>query len=220
MAFGMAPHPPSGMSTKEAFTRIYQSDTWGGGSGQGSKPEFNGEYIATLHRFLHLNQIRSVVDFGCGDWQFSRLIHWGDVVYTGIDIVDSVVASNRDHHQSANIRFQVFDGLGSLPCADLLLVKDVLQHLPNPLVSSYLEHFKAKYKWLIITNDDLPQADLNQEISTGAWRPLRLDLPPFEERCTTLAQWVVLTESSMTLHRKRAELILGEGQRYQNQPDD
>jgi len=204
------------MSTKEAFTRIYQSDTWGGGSGQGSKPEFNGEYIATLHRFLQLNHIRSVVDFGCGDWQFSRLIHWGEIAYTGIDIVDSVVACNRDRHQSDTVRFQVFDGLASLPGADLLLVKDVLQHLPNDLVSRYIEHFKTKYRWLIITNDDLPQADLNQDIVAGGWRPLRLDLPPFEERCTTLAQWVVLTESAMTLHRKRAELILGDAPR---QPD-
>lgn len=204
------------MSTKEAFTRIYQHDTWGGGSGQGSRPEFNGEYIATLHRFLQLNDIRSVVDFGCGDWQFSRLIHWGDIAYTGIDIVDSVVASNLDQHANDTIRFQVFDGLASLPAADLLLVKDVLQHLPNPLVQDYLNHFKANYRWLIITNDDLPQSDLNREITAGGWRPLRLDLPPFEERCTTLAQWVVLTESSMTLHRKRTELILGQGTRQKN----
>jgi SAM-dependent methyltransferase len=210
---GVAPIHPSGMSTKEAFTSIYQQDTWGGGSGQGSRPEFNGEYIATLHRFLQLNDIRSVVDFGCGDWQFSRLIHWGDVAYTGIDIVDSVVATNHDHHASETIRFQIFDGLDSLPSADLLLVKDVLQHLPNRVVQDYLNHFKSHYRWLIITNDDLPHADLNQEITAGGWRPLRLDLPPFEERCTTLAQWVVLTESSMSLHRKRAELILGEGTR-------
>lgn len=201
------------MSTKDAFTRIYQHDIWGGGSGQGSRPEFNAEYIATLQRFLQLNDIGSVVDFGCGDWQFSRLIHWGDIHYTGIDIVDSVVAANRELHASDRVRFQHFDGLASLPAADLILVKDVLQHLPNQLVQEYLDHFKAQYRWLIITNDDLPQSELNQDIVAGAWRPLRLDLPPFHETCATLAQWVVLTESSMSLHRKRAELIFGAGPR-------
>ncbi len=201
------------MSTKDAFTRIYQRDTWGGGSGQGSRPEFNGEYIATLQRFLRLNHIRSVVDFGCGDWQFSRLVHWGDITYTGIDIVDSVVAANSDLHASDSIRFQLFEDLASLPPADLILVKDVLQHLPNHLVREYLDHFKAHYRWLIITNDDLPHSELNQDIEAGAWRPLRLDLPPFEEHCSTLAQWVVLTETSMSLHRKRSELILGAGGR-------
>ncbi|MEA5441399.1 class I SAM-dependent methyltransferase [Cyanobium gracile] len=201
------------MSTKDAFTRIYQRDTWGGGSGQGSRPEFNGEYIATLQRFLRLNHIRSVVDFGCGDWQFSRLIHWGDITYTGIDIVDSVVAANSDLHASDSIRFQLFEDLANLPPADLILVKDVLQHLPNHLVREYLDHFKAHYRWLIITNDDLPHSELNRDIEAGAWRPLRLDLPPFEEHCSTLAQWVVLTEASMSLHRKRAELIHGAGAR-------
>ncbi len=209
------------MSTKDAFTRIYQRDTWGGGSGQGSRPEFNGEYIATLQRFLQLNDIGSVVDFGCGDWQFSRLIHWGDIAYTGVDIVDSVVAANRERHASATVHFQLFDDLTSLPPADLILVKDVLQHLPNKLVREYLDHFKSKYRWLIVTNDDLPQSRLNQEIDAGAWRPLRLDLPPFGEHCSTLAQWVVLTESSMSLHRKRADLILGEGpRRPPGRPDD
>lgn len=201
------------MSTKDAFTRIYQRDTWGGGSGQGSRPEFNGEYIATLQRFLQLNDISSVVDFGCGDWQFSRLIHWGDITYTGVDIVDSVVAANHERHASDTVHFQLFDDLDSLPPADLILVKDVLQHLPNQLVRDYLDHFKSKYRWLIVTNDDLPQSRLNQEIDAGAWRPLRLDLPPFSEHCSTLAQWVVLTESSMSLHRKRTDLILGEGPR-------
>ncbi|MCP9901110.1 class I SAM-dependent methyltransferase [Cyanobium sp. Cruz CV13-4-11] len=201
------------MSTKDAFTRIYQRDTWGGGSGQGSRPEFNGEYIATLQRFMRLNDIHSVVDFGCGDWQFSRLIHWGDITYTGIDIVDSVVAANSDLHASDSIHFQLFEDLASLPPADLILVKDVLQHLPNHLVREYLDHFKAHYRWLIITNDDLPHSELNRDIDAGAWRPLRLDLPPFEEHCSTLAQWVVLTEASMNLHRKRAELILGAGAR-------
>lgn len=209
------------MSTKDAFTRIYQRDTWGGGSGQGSRPEFNGEYIATLQRFLQLNDIGSVVDFGCGDWQFSRLIHWGDITYTGIDIVDSVVAANRERHASDTVHFQLFDDLANLPPADLILVKDVLQHLPNQLVRDYLDHFKTKYRWLIVTNDDLPQSRLNQEIDAGAWRPLRLDLPPFGEHCSTLAQWVVLTEASMSLHRKRADLILGEGpRRPPGRPDD
>jgi SAM-dependent methyltransferase len=81
----------------EAFRRHYESSDsqWGGHSGDGSLPYWTIEYRTFLERFLHMNNIRSVVDIGCGDWQFSRFINWGNIRYVGLDVVPSVVDANQ-----------------------------------------------------------------------------------------------------------------------------
>ena len=75
------------------FEHIYRNDLWHGGSGPGSFPEVNRPYVRFLQSFLLQNQIRSVVDLGCGDWQFSRGIDWGSTRYLGLDVVPHVLAT-------------------------------------------------------------------------------------------------------------------------------
>ena len=82
---------------KEQFTKIYQEERWGKGkgSGSGSRPKFNKDYISFLENFLKDNNIKSVIDYGCGDWQFSQYVDWGNIDYLGLDIVDSVIDNNK-----------------------------------------------------------------------------------------------------------------------------
>ena len=67
---------------KNEFTNIYEKELWGRGkgSGAGSRPKFNAPYISFLENFLRDNNIKSVIDFGCGDWQFSQYIDWGMLI--------------------------------------------------------------------------------------------------------------------------------------------
>src|SRR5262245_8013461 len=74
---------------------IYARGIWGGGSGPGSDPVYVQPYMAYLHAFLDHNRISSVVDIGCGDWQFSQHIDWGERSYLGIDVVPSVISANQ-----------------------------------------------------------------------------------------------------------------------------
>ena len=39
-----------------------------------------------FERFMEENDVRSVLDYGCGDWQSSKLIDWGARSYLGVDI--------------------------------------------------------------------------------------------------------------------------------------
>ena len=82
---------------KEKFTRIYDKELWGKGkgSGAGSSLFANKKYISFLEDFLKSNNIKNVIDYGCGDWQFSQHINWEGVNYLGLDIVDSVIDSNK-----------------------------------------------------------------------------------------------------------------------------
>ena len=66
---------------RERFEQIYATGEWGYGSGEGSAAINTGGYVRLLEKFIRDKQIHSVVDLGCGDWQFSRNIDWGAVHY-------------------------------------------------------------------------------------------------------------------------------------------
>jgi len=167
------------------FNRIYAEGTWGrdvagkGTSGTGSTLEITREYRAYLEDFIKTHHIKSVVDAGCGDWTFSSAIDWNGASYLGVDIASDVIATVRAKHEKANITFQVGDITDDLPAADLLISKDVLQHLSNELVHNFIENNlrKRKYKWVILTND---RGNTNSDVESGGYRAIDLSAPPFD----------------------------------------
>jgi protein YibB len=173
------------------FTEICDRQQFGSGSGVGSTPENTAEYRAFLQQFMARNRVRSVVDFGCGEWQFSQLIDWSGVGYLGVDLVPAMIEKNRHDFGGDNIAFEKFESLAKLPRADLLLCKDVLQHLPNKVVKDYLVAFRKKYRFSLITNDEEPAGILNTDIDIGGWRTLRLDREPFREPGAAVLSWSV-----------------------------
>jgi hypothetical protein len=106
------------------------------------------------------------------------------------------------------VSFEVFNSLDDIPVADVLLCKDVFQHLPNDTVREYLAAFKQKARFLLITNDDQPDDGLNSNIRAGEWRPVRLDYPPFAERAPILLSWMI-TAGGWKPTRKTTCLITG-----------
>jgi SAM-dependent methyltransferase len=178
-------------AARSAFTSIYNERHWGEGSGIGSAPENVMPYLQFLQDFLINNHVSSVVDIGCGDWQFSRLVEWGGTTYSGFDVVESVVARNTSTFGKPGVSFHLLGGMSELPSADLVLVKDVLQHLPLRDVQDYLGHCRRHYKFALITNDIYPDQWTNVEIGHGAGRALRLDLPPFNLPAPVVLRWEI-----------------------------
>lgn len=166
------------------FNRIYRDGVWGknaagtGVSGTGSTLEITREYRAYLEEFIRTHGVKSIVDAGCGDWTFSKAIDWGGASYFGIDIASDVVEADRRKYEKGNVKFQVGDVTETLPPADLLISKDVLQHLSNELVQRFIRNNlqPGKYKWALITND---RGSGNGDIAPGSYRAIDLSLPPF-----------------------------------------
>lgn len=169
------------------FEEIYANNEWKYGSGEGSRPENTREYVALLEKFLVDHQITSIVDMGCGDWQFSKDVKWGDADYLGYDVVGPVVRRNRRKYKSAKIRFRLYSGdPAELPAADLLIVKDVLQHLSNAAITHFLPHV-SRYKYALITNCVNPRGPTEHtDIDHGEFRYLDLRLPPFNVKADEL----------------------------------
>ena len=108
---------------KRRFSEIYERQLWGPGSGVGSAPDKTVEYRAFVQQFMARNRVRSVVDLGCGEWQFSRLIDWSGVRYLGVDVVPAMIEKNQRDFGGDNIAFETFESLAKLPRADLAPVQ-------------------------------------------------------------------------------------------------
>ena len=173
-------------AAQAAFTEIYKKDVWGIAKDIEPEPGNVEQYIKLVQEFMRQNEIRSVVEFGCSVWQHLSRIDWQGIEYDGFDIVKAVVDAATERHGADNIRFHVVGEGTRLPRADLLICKDVLQHLPNNDIKYYLRLFKGLYKYLLITDDVYPDIALNHDIPHGGYRAVRLDIEPFNEQCAVL----------------------------------
>ena len=117
-----------------------------------------------------------------------------------------LIETNRKNFVRSGVSFEVFKSLDDVPNADLLLCKDVFQHLSNDTIAKYLAIFKQRFRILLITNDDQPDTLVNGEIEAGGWRPIRLDRPPFAERAPIVLSWTV-TEGGVAYPRTKRHAL-------------
>jgi 2-polyprenyl-3-methyl-5-hydroxy-6-metoxy-1,4-benzoquinol methylase len=100
-----------GPTAQQVFADIYRQAIWGtnaqgaGNSGPGSTLHATLVYRTFLQQFLKDNAIRSVVDAGCGDWEFSQALDWSGIDYKGFDIVESAIVEAKRRLAKPNIAF-------------------------------------------------------------------------------------------------------------------
>jgi len=169
--------------SEKVFTEIYEGGDWdeNGFVWSGSQIEITREYVTFLQDFMRKNQIRTVLDIGCGDWAFSRYIDWSGVQYIGIDIVKRVVERNQRLFAGPSIVFIHGDALDlDLPEADLMVCKDMLQYLPNGEIIRLFKQLR-KFKHCLFTNNVAPTtlSSRNPDAACGQYRPIDLTKPPF-----------------------------------------
>jgi SAM-dependent methyltransferase len=171
----------------EVFDFVYAANIWGGASGgsigtsgEGSADAATAPYRDFLAGFMREKGIASVHDVGCGDWQLGRLIDWTGIDYVGVD-VSSAVMRNTRKYAAKNIRF--VEGAAremELPRADLLILKDVLQHWSNDDILRFLPKLGG-FRYSLITNGGNPAKapDANRNIRAGGYRLIDLSRAPF-----------------------------------------
>tara|TARA_B100001175_G_C19178862_1_gene481110 strand:- start:45 stop:608 length:564 start_codon:yes stop_codon:yes gene_type:complete len=165
---------------KEEFTYIYDNEKWGvnKGSGEGSRPKFNIDYIAFLEHFLKTNNIKSVIDFGCGDWQFSQYVDWSNIDYLGLDVVDSVIEENKKRFEIDNISFvsstNVFDYLKD---RELIIIKDTVMHWPNEIIVEFMDKL-ITYDIKILMVNSFGQSKKRMLKRIGGFSRLDYDMYP------------------------------------------
>lgn len=196
-------------SRRKIFEAIYKDHSWGGHSrsGPGSDAAPNRPYLNCLANLLSFNQdrISSVLDVGCGDWGLSKHVDWSAVNYHGIDIVPELIDTLQQTFATESIRFSCYDAIDSaLPLTDLVIVKDVLQHLSNASVKTMIQALEP-FPYALITNDIEKAGVLariarfvaphrfavNGEIENGGARCLDLREDPFGLNAVEVLQYEV-----------------------------
>ena len=103
----------------------------------------------------------------------------GSCLYTGADIVEELVLNNSRNHGSPLRKFCVLDlTRDRLPRVDLILCRDCLVHLSFKAIGKALANIKASgAKYLLTTT--FPERGDNINVVTGGFRPLNLQIAPF-----------------------------------------
>lgn len=177
------------------FTYLYENNIWGdnkideynGSSGSGSSIEYNNNtYIPFLKKFIIDNNIKSVVDLGCGDFLCGKLIYDDlDILYTGYDTYKKIIDYNITYNSSTKYSFIHLDFCNNkenIIEGDLFILKDVIQHWSSNSIYNFIDYlieFK-NYKYILICND-YKQLEDNVDTVDGGYRALNYEYLPLKK---------------------------------------
>jgi SAM-dependent methyltransferase len=162
------------------FEGVYQRHEWGDRSGPGSTPAAMEPYLKWLGALVEVLRPLHVLDIGCGFWNYGAF-DWREAEYLGVDLVGDVIVHNVEHHASVSRKFTLADAIEvDFPMSDLVLVKDVVQHLSHEHSFRLLKRL-AKHRHVVFCNTWNATA-LNGDIQSGGYRPIDMRIAPFNLR--------------------------------------
>lgn len=171
---------------KKVFNQIVEENKWGDASslsGSGSNLERTRVIRKTLPTIIKDYQIKIMVDAPCGDFFWMKEIQKENEAlldkYFGVDIVANLMTKNQERFGSKVSSFLTRDITKEiLPKADLIFTRDCLVHLSFKNIFSVLNNFKkSKSRFLLTTT--FPERKSNNNIVDGEWRPINLQIAPF-----------------------------------------
>lgn len=157
------------MEKKSVFTDIYENKIWGQGSllkpfsGSGSNPDNAKPYVDFVKEITVNYRLTSVLDVGHGDWAMWRDYKFNEIQYTGVDVAAGISRSITEKYGDKNKIFIQIEKETLLPDAELLICKDVLQHLSLTDIESFLLQ-ATKFQYLILCNAIYLRMPVSQEI--------------------------------------------------------
>lgn len=183
------------------FEIIYEINAWGGEkgefySGTGSHNHEIPGYAKIVSDFIEKNNIREIVEIGCGDFNVTKTIldlldqRNKEYSYIGYDVVKQLIERNKKKYGCPRIKFKRKDSCtGIIRGGDLLMIRQVMQHLNNKAIAQIVEKFK-NYKYIIFTEHQLSEkyndtTIPNNDITTGSATRLHfksgvyLEMAPF-----------------------------------------
>ncbi|MFL5289742.1 MAG: class I SAM-dependent methyltransferase [Rhodopila sp.] len=123
--------------------------------------------------------VRSLLDAGCGDFNWMRQIVGVLDHYTGVDLIPELIERNRRRYQSDRREFHCRDiAETDLPRADMILCRDTLVHYSLAGAQTVLRNLQRTGSHYLLATT-FPGRGTNDDIPLGGWRPLDVAAPPF-----------------------------------------
>jgi SAM-dependent methyltransferase len=167
---------------RRVFADIYARNAWGGSesrSGSGSTLEQTHAIRTALPPLLRELGVKSLLDVPCGDHHWMKEVPLDGIRYIGIDIVPAMVERNQRLYGGAEKTFRAGDLVRDpLPPVDLVLSRDCFSHLPHGQILAALRTIKRSGSIYLLTTT-FTERTQNEEINRFGWRPVNLQLQPF-----------------------------------------
>ena len=168
---------------KSIFIEHYQSRL---ADGEESLSGFGSRLVQTIEIRMHIPVLvrefsaSSILDAPCGDFHWQKEMELELQQYVEVDIVPDIIRMNQERYGNHIRQFRLLDiTKDELPQSDIILCRDCLVHFPFKRIVAALRNFKrSKSSYLLTTT--FPQRDENRDILTGHWRPINLELSPFD----------------------------------------
>jgi SAM-dependent methyltransferase len=165
------------MTNQAIFASIYKNGKWGNdksrdfNSGSGShNSSLVNPYINSLKQFFSKREsVYSVADLGCGDFAVGlQTINLFNCYYA-IDVVPELIKYNQHSIVRENLTFMHLDITSNpLPNVEVVIARQVLQHLSNAQILKVIENLPQAVRFLIVT-EHIPhdRFEPNADIMTG-----------------------------------------------------
>jgi hypothetical protein len=190
---------------QEAFDEVYRRGLWKSGeaySGPGSEGLLADRYVELVQDYAAKHKLRTVVDAGCGDFVVGSRLASSFDRYTALDVSPLIIERNKGRYEDLNMQnvsFGVADiASTAFPPADLILIRQVLQHLTNAQIERILSNLEAsEWRRALIAEDvcrpgnnpipnlDMPSHSARTRIPLGSG--VFIDEPPFSRAAKRLA---------------------------------
>jgi SAM-dependent methyltransferase len=189
----------------EAFDKVYERGLWKQGkslSGVGSEGFLAERYITLVRDYAVKYDLRTVLDAGCGDFSVGSQLAANFERYTAVDVSGHIIEINKRRYSGPkweNVTFSTADLTATpFPAADLVLIRQVMQHLTNLQIEKILANLDASsWRRALITEDvydplrnqssniDLPSHSVRTRRSLGSG--VFIDRPPFNREANRIA---------------------------------
>lgn len=170
------------LNLKTKFSNVYENNLFKGRisrSGEGSDLVQTATIRSRLPRLIEELNIKKLLDAPCGDWYWMREVNLCVDEYLGVDIVDELIKKNQFTYGNKQISFQCLNlATDALPKSDLILCRDCLVHLSFDDALEIISNFKHSGATYLLTTT-FSKRMRNEDLGSGFWRPLNLQLPPF-----------------------------------------
>jgi SAM-dependent methyltransferase len=160
-------------------------------SGPGSSRAAAQPTLKLLRRFLRNSDVTSILDLGCGDWNWMRHLNLPTastertLSYTGWDASAELIESLQQDFGSEQIDFAVADfNTQDLPQTDLIVIRDVLFHLPLSQSVPLVKKISQSCRYMLSTSFlGMPENnDIDPYLPIDGWgfHRINLNVAPFD----------------------------------------
>lgn len=136
-------------------------------SGPGSHLNNSKETIQFLTDIVKDYEIMSILDLGCGDWNWFKKVDIKLSSYLGWDACDRMINDNSKLYGCSRVKFQVNDIVTKeYPKVDLIICRDVLFHMTTDIALRVISNAKMSCKYFVCTSFN----DINKNVPhTNGW---------------------------------------------------